>query len=51
MQPDSRIETQPTLDPEKLFGFRNLVQVTPREGDIRDSADLAFQKRGTEAPA
>ncbi len=46
-------ETKPDqvkLDHEKLLGFRNLAKVTRPEGNLGESADLAFQKRGTEDP-
>jgi hypothetical protein len=42
---------QAKLDHQKLLGFRNLTEVTRPEGDLAESADLAFQKRGTETAA
>jgi hypothetical protein len=40
----------PKLDQGKLFGFRNLLSVTKPGDDIRQSSELAFNKRGTEGP-
>jgi len=42
------VETEAKLDHEKLLGFRNLAEVRASEKALRESADLAFQKRGTE---
>ena len=49
MQPDTKPDETPELDPAKLFGFRNVARVTNAESDIEESADLAFTKRGTES--
>jgi hypothetical protein len=40
----------PKLDQGKLFGFRNLVAVSKPGDDIRESSELAFNKRGGEGP-
>jgi hypothetical protein len=40
----------PKLDQSKLFGFRNLVAVSKPGDDIRESSELAFNKRGDENP-
>jgi hypothetical protein len=40
----------PKLDQSKLFGFRNLVAVSKPGDDIRESSELAFNKRGREEP-
>ena len=41
---------EPKLDQSKLFGFRNLVAVSKPGDDIRESSELAFNKRGDEDP-
>jgi hypothetical protein len=51
MKTDTSDETEHTLDHAKLLGFRALAQVTTRETDLGESADLAFQKRGSEGSA
>ena len=40
----------PMLDQSRLFGFRNLVAVSKPADDIRQSSELAFNKRGLEDP-
>lgn len=51
MKSDTSTKTPPKLDPAKLFGFRNLAMLASAVGDNRESADLAFTKRGTETAA
>ena len=51
IKPSAEAETQPVLDSAKLCGFRNLPLVMGAGSDLRQSADLAFIKRGTEGLA
>ena len=37
------------LDFSKLLGFRNLIPVAPPTGNIRESSQEAFTKKGTES--
>ena len=46
-----KTDEQVKLDTAKLLGFRNLSVVMGPKSDIRESADLAFTKRGTETLA
>ena len=38
----------PALDSKKLLGFRNLLSVTTAQSDLKQSAGLAFTKKGIE---
>jgi hypothetical protein len=51
MKSDTSTQTPLKLDPAKLFGFRNLPMVASKVSDMREVADLAFTKRGTETAA
>lgn len=48
MKSDASTKPQLKLDPAKLFGFRNLRIIASAASDLRESADLAFTKKGTE---
>ena len=45
---DEQANLLPTLDSEKLLGFRNLLSVTTAQSDLKQSAGLAFTKKGIE---
>ena len=51
MNSDAQDDTLPELDHAKLLGFRNLAEMAVPDGDVLESADLAFTKRGTESVA
>ena len=51
MNEDKGTDQQPKLDYSKLLGFRNLIPVTTPESDMRESCELAFNKKGTETSA
>jgi len=50
MRDDTNAE-RAKLDHKKLLGFRNLVPVSKDTTDLRESSEIAFNKKGTESVA
>jgi hypothetical protein len=51
MEREPTVDAETKLDHGKLLGFRNLIPVSQSDSDIRESSDLAFNKRGVETVA
>jgi len=51
MRQDTKTAEPPQLDRAKLLGFRNLLPVSKDGTDLRESSEIAFNKKGTESAA
>ena len=49
MREDTKIAEPPQLDRAKLLGFRNLLPVAEDSTDLRESSEILFNKKGSEA--